>query len=118
MAEIKKIKIGNTEYDLHAKKLTHSRYKLTSSDTVTNVYGDGYAYQITINTDFSTYAEHIHHHGSFCFDLSAVLSTANVVEVNGFKVTYSNSKYTLIGDCTVNDVWYRFTMTSTTWPSS
>lgn len=117
MAEIKKIKVGSTEYDLCAKKLMHSRYKLTSSDTITNVHGDGYAYQITINTDFSTYAEHIYNHGSFCFDLSAVLNTATVVVVNGFKVTYSNGKYTLIGDSTVNDVWYRFTITSTTWPS-
>lgn len=118
MAEISKVKIGNTQYDLHAKKLTHSRYKLTTSDTVTDVYGDGHAYQITIAADFANYAEHIHSMGSFCFDLSAVLATKPVVSVDGFKVTYSNGKYTLVGDCTVMDVWYHFTITSTSWPTS
>jgi len=90
-------------------------YKLTSSDTVTDVYGDGYAYKITVNTDFSAYVEHIKKFGWLCFDLTDVLGAKSIINVSGFKVTGSGSSYTIVGDCTSLDVWYHITLTSTTW---
>lgn len=104
-----------------AKNHTHDNagyYKLTSSDTVTDVHGDGYAYRITVNTNFSNYVEHIRKYGWFCFDLSSVLNSTALVCVTGFKVSGSNGSYTIVGDCTSLDVWYHFTLTSTTWPST
>lgn len=98
--------------------LNGCKYVLTSNDSVVDVYGDGYAYRVTVNADFSQYVEHIYNGRTIWFDLSSVLGSTTLVGVTGFKVSAENGGYVLRGDCTSMDVWYHFTLTSNTWPSS
>lgn len=93
------------------------KYVVTTNDDVVDVYGDGYAYQITINSDFSTYVANIYNSKAVWFDLSSVLNSTTLVSVTGFEVSVENEGYVLTGDCTLKDVWYHFTIRSTTWPS-
>lgn len=130
MANTKKITVDQLEGALrranekfidknaHEQANSYCKYVVKNTDSVVDIYGDGYAYEISVNSDFSDYVEHIQSGKAVCFDLSEVLGVTTLAFVSGFKVSTNNGAYLLVGDCTSLDVWYHFTLTSTTWPTA
>lgn len=92
-------------------------YQITSEDTVTDVYGDGYAYQIRVSmstADMLKMAAHLTRFGAFGFDLSEIAGTTNVapfVSIPGFKSMDVDGTTALVADCTILDVWHHFIIT-------